>query len=239
MVVCSNSTRKIIVIMGGMVGSGKTTLINKLKDIISRDSSCATRMVAFPNISYVFFYILAMLLYNHRIVRLYEKAGIHPSTLVFKRIGNSGSIISLLIFIIEMISIHVWLLFTGIKCRKASLIIIEEGFINAMANYLEVLKEQSSLPIYYIAILLLAWKRKYRLYLFFLSTSTDVLLERWSKRRRPVISKFIGQDHHIRYLKLMQASLELLRKTGFTIVEIDTSYKSPSEVKKELLRALP
>jgi len=232
-------TRKIVVIVGGMVGSGKTTLVNKLKDAVSRDSSCATHMAAFPNVSYIFFRILATLLYNCRIVSLYEKAGIHPSTLVFKRIKKPGSTISLLISIIEMISIHVWLLLMDIKCRKASLIIIDEGFINAIANYLEVLKEHSSLLLYYTATLLLMLKRKYLLYLFFLSTSIDALLERWSRRRRPVISKFIGLDHHIRYLKLMQTSLELLRKMGFTIVEINTSYKSPSEVKKELLRALP
>ena len=48
------SARKVVIIVGGMVGSGKSTLVNKLRDVFLNERVCTLNMTAYPNVSYLF-----------------------------------------------------------------------------------------------------------------------------------------------------------------------------------------
>ena len=200
------SAMKVVIIVGGMVGAGKSTLVNKLRDVFFNERVCILNMTAYPNVSYLLFTLLAAFFYGRKIVKFYEERGVHPSTLVVKRLQRTGLMFSLITTLIETVSIHLWIIYVYIRCWRMRVIIVDEGFINAVANYVEVLGKKSNILIHYILSMLNSWRRKHKLVLVFLSANFNALRERWFKRERPVLTRFIGLDHHFRYLGLMKFS---------------------------------
>ena len=232
------SARKVVIIVGGMVGAGKSTLVNKLRDVFLNERVCTLNMTAYPNVSYFFFTLLAAFFYGRKTVKFYEERGVHPSTLVIKRLQRTGLLFSLITTLIEIVSVHLWIIYMHIRCWQMRVVIVDEGFINAVANYVEVLGKESNILIHYILSMLNSWRRKHKLVLVFLSANLNALRERWFKRERPVLTRFIGLDHHFRYLGLMKFSVRLFIRSGFNVLVVDTSYKRPDEVAEEVIKTL-
>jgi len=231
-----NTNKVTIIIVGGMVGTGKSTVVDVLRKALVIKDICTLRLTAYPNVSYAFFTLLALLFYRRRkILKFYRSGGIHPSTLVIKRFNKLNSLFITLITFIEILSLCLWVLYMYIKCKGSKIVIIDEGFINVVANYMEVLGRNSSKLIYFVFKLLRRWSYRYRLLLIFLKADYSILMGRWAKRRRPIITSFIDLNYHILYQRLMMISLKMFLTSGFNIVLIDTSHKGVYDTIHEVI----
>jgi len=228
-VLISSSCRnvKVIVVIGGLVGAGKTSLAKELNRYYSRLNRrvCVLRLVAYPNVSYLFFDLLAKIFYGCKVVRYYRRAGVHPSTLVAKRIQKFSLLFAKIIFFVELSSLFLWDLYRRLRCFGSLMIIIDEGFVNAVANYLEILGKDATTVVSYVFKLAQKMNQKHRTVFLFVVADFDTLIKRWARRRCPIATSFIGLNHHIRYLKLMLFSLKLFLNSGFKIAVVDSSNK--------------
>lgn len=221
------------------MGGGKSSLVNNLRNVLSANIDvCTLRLTAYPNLSYALFSLLALLLYNYKVLKLYSRVGVHPSTLAIKRIRKVNALTAMLITLLEIASIHLWRLYKSFKCRRSRIVLIDEGFINAVANYVEVLGKHSSVLIHYVYKLLRRFSQNHKLVFIFLTADINTLRRRWLRRRYPIETSFIDLFHHIRYVKLMMFSMRVFSKLGFKVHVIDATYKDLNEVVQEALKLI-
>jgi hypothetical protein len=226
MVLSPSKEKKVIIVIGGLVGAGKTSLAKELNRYYTRYRNvCVLRLVAYSNVSYLFFDILAKIFYGRRVVKNYERVKIHPSTLVAMRVRRFPPLFAKIIIFVEIFSLFLWNLYKRLKCFGSQIVIIDEGFVNVVANYLEVLGKNATPLIGYVLRLTQKWYQKHRTVFLFVTSDYDTLIKRWSIRKHPIITSFIDQDHHIRYMNLMLLSLKLFLDSGFNNIVVDSSNK--------------
>jgi RNase adaptor protein for sRNA GlmZ degradation len=228
----------VIIVIGGLVGAGKTSLAKELNKyyIHLNRSVCVLRLTAYPNTSYLLFDLLARIFYGHKVVQRYEKVGVHPSTLVAKRVQGFSSLFANIIIFVEILSLFLWNLCTKLRCFMSQIIIIDEGFVNAVANYLEILGKSATTLISFILRWVQRWNQQHKVVFLFITADFITLIRRWTTRRRPIITSLINIDHHIRYLRLMLLSLKLFLNSGFNVKIFDSSGKDVHMLVHEVIK---
>lgn len=232
--------KKVIVVIGGLVGAGKTSLVSELSKYYMRlhRRVCVSRLTAYPNISYIFFNLLARTLYGSRVVKDYERVGIHPSTLVAKRLRTLPHLPALIVVFAEILSLLLWNLYMKLKCSWSQVVIVDEGFINAVANYLEILGRNAATLVSFVLRTAQKWSRRHRVIPVFVVVDFETLIKRWFMRGRPIITSIIDLSQHIRYLKLMLISLRLFQSSGFHVAILDSSSKDVHTLMHEAIRCI-
>lgn len=235
---CQN--KKIIIVISGLVGAGKSSLAKKLNEYYMHlnESTCILRLIAYPSVSYLLFDLLAKIFYGFKVVKYYKKAGVHPSTLVSKRLQRPLPFFTKIIIIVEIISLLLWGYYMKLRCIKSRIVIIDEGFVNVIANYLEVLGKDATILLDFVMRGVHRLMQQYMVVLSFITADLDTLIGRWITRRRPIITSFVNIDHHIRYLRLMSFSLKLLLDSGFSVKLLDSSNKDAFILTHEVIRYL-
>ncbi|MEM2261452.1 MAG: hypothetical protein QXK24_03270 [Ignisphaera sp.] len=223
--------RNVILIIAGFVGAGKTTISNITKAYFAKQnlSTCYDSLTAFPAFSYAFFKILGIISYGSKVLNYYESIKIHPSTLVAKRIVKFPKIIKLIIVIMEIFSIILRLLILSLRSRGRDVIIIDEGFINIIANYIETLNKEAIYLICVLVSIVNIISKKFKIYTFFLKTNPKVLSMRWKRRGYPKTTSLVNNKHHRYYnLSLLNMARNIYGRY-FHIIDLDAN-KKPSEI---------
>ena len=235
---CQN--KKIIVVIGGLVGAGKSSLVKELNEyyMCLNESTCILHLIAYPNVSYLLFDLLAKIFYGFKVVRYYKRAGVHPSTLVSKRLQRLLPFFTKIMIFVEILSLLLWGLYMKLRCIKSQIVIIDEGFVNVIANYLEVLGKDATILVDFVMRWVHRLTQQYKVVLSFITADLNTLTRRWIMRRRPMITSFINIDHHIRYLRLMSFSLKLFLDSGFSVKLLDSTNKDASILTHEVIRYL-
>lgn len=228
------------IVISGQVGSGKTTISRLIMiKLRQRGSSvCYDRITAYPLISYLVFKMIAMLLYGDRIVRYHESASIHPSTLVAMRLRRGLGPLSILLILIESLSTYIRFSLMNMKCKGKDILLVDEGFVNIVANYLEVLGLKSRYLVSVISRIIRRFSRSYDLYIFYLRTRTGVLIERWIKRGYPKETPLINTRYHLLYNIILDKARKIIESDHrVKIVDLDAS-ESPVSLVDSILRAI-
>jgi hypothetical protein len=235
---CQN--KKIIIVISGFVGAGKSSLAKELSKYYMHlnESACTFRLVAYPNVSYLLFDLLAKIFYGFKVVKYYERVCVHPSTLVSKRLQRLLPFFTKIVIFVEVLSLLLWSLYMKLRCIKSQIVIIDEGFVNIVANYLEVLGKDATMLVDLVMRLVYRLSQRYKIVLLFITTDLNTLIRRWIARRRPIITSFISIDHHMRYLRLMSFSLKLFLDLGFDVKLLDSTNKDASTLTHEVIRYL-
>jgi len=232
------SYQRKIIIVSGFVGAGKTTIVQNLAKYLRQYDVCSKSISAFPNISYYFFKAISILLYGRKITRAYKIIGVHPATLITKRFYNLPKFLAFITILIEVISIHLAFLRITFNHKNSRIIIIDEGPINMVANYLEVLNENAKYLFFALYKLIRCLQQRFDMVFVFLTTDPNILIKRWAARHRPFPTILVDLHHHLRYLKLLMHSRDLFEYTGFKIMSFDTSNSNPKRIVQFIIRAL-
>jgi hypothetical protein len=240
LVLSSCQNKKIIIVIGGFVGAGKSSLAKELNEYYMHlnESTCILRLTAYPNVSYLLFDLLAKIFYGFKVVKYYKKVGVHPSTLVSKRLQRLLPFFTKIMIFVEILSLLLWGLYIKLRCVKSQIVIIDEGFVNVIANYLEVLGKDATILVDFVMRWVHRLMQQYKVVLSFITADLNTLIRRWITRRRPIITSFINIDHHIRYLRIMSFSLKLFLDSGFSVKLLDSTNKDASILTHEVIRYL-
>lgn len=224
----TRSGTKQIIVISGHVGSGKTTLSRFVAKYLRQHgfTVCYDRVTAFPLVSYLLFKVLALLMYGGKVVRYHESLSVHPSTLVVLRLKKQLGLLKIIIIFLESICTYLritWLIF---KCRNKDIVIIDEGFANVLANYIEILGETSRYLIYTVGKTILLLNKTHRLHVFYLKATCELLVERWFKRGYPKRTSLVSIHYHLKYSELLDLAKRIITTiSNLEIVELNAFEK--------------
>jgi len=229
------------IIVSGPVGAGKTTFVRALKLHLELQGLrvCDDSITAFPLFSYIFFKLLACMSYGCKVVKAYEKIKIHPSTLVLLRVKKIPSLITLIVMYLEILSVFLRYLKILFCCIRRDAIIIDEGLINMFANYIEIFGKKSAPLMFYVRTVFEKLRRMlgFDVDIVFISIKDySMLLDRWYKRKYPLLTSLVDADHHFRYLKFIEISKNIIANIfGQYIIELNADKKTTYELVLEYL----
>lgn len=232
---------RTVIVISGLVGAGKTTVSRMLFNVFTQKGYRihSVNFTAFPNISYLFFKLISAFLLGIKNVKEHEELNIHPSSLFKLRIRHAPKPLMKLIELVEMFSMSLSFLLIEIKMKllKKNIIIIDEGIINAVANYLEVLGKDSSELIAFAYRHLERLRRNYCLVIVFLVADLRELVIRWIKRGYPRPNALFSLKHHIKYNLYLLISAKFFSQF-FNIVFEDTSRTTPISVASRVIEII-
>lgn len=220
----------MLIFVCGSVGAGKTTLAKYLlRHLSSKQKTCYQSITAFPLFSYVVYKLLSTLLYGCNLVRAHEKIRIHPATLFVKRVGRISQPLLITLVYIEAMSVFLTYVKMRLVCRKAQVIVIDEGPLNIMANYFEIFdKTYARWLIIFLLKLVRHLERTIDVKTIFLHVSSkSALLRRWTERGHPLSTTIVDFSHLIRYNAFIELSEAICKQAGHYILEIDTCRLEP------------
>ena len=216
--------KRVLIFVSGPVGVGKTTFSTILFRLMLSQGHgvCYRSLTAFPLFSYMFFKLLATLLYGLNVVRYHERVRIHPSTLFILRVKSIPKPITVLFMFLESLSMLLSLYYKVIlSCMNRRVIIVDEGFLNMVANYIEVFGKRSAFLIALIAILLQKLQKRFKLSIIYLDAADTTLIERWRTRGYPAFTPIVDVMHHLMYVRLIRFSKKLLSNMT-SLIELNT-----------------
>jgi deoxyadenosine/deoxycytidine kinase len=228
--------QKKMILISGFVGAGKTTIAQNLANYLQQSDVCIQSISAFPNISYVVLKAISMLLYGHKVTQAHESLGVHPATLIVKRFYKLPKSLVFIITLIEVLSIQFAFLRMMFSCRRSKIIVVDEGPINMVANYLEVLDRDAKYLFYVLCRLLKHLQQQFDVVFIFLITNQNTLINRWIKRNRPLPTSLVDLYHHFQYIKLLTYSKTLFECAGFSIISFDTSNSDPESIARSIIK---
>ncbi|MEM1510230.1 MAG: hypothetical protein QW096_10245 [Thermofilaceae archaeon] len=222
----------VILVIAGFVGAGKTTISSVAKAYFAKQnlSTCYDSLTAFPVLSYAFFRMLGMICYGSKVLNYYESIKVHPSTLLVKRIIKFPKIIKLIILVMEIFSLILRLLILLLRSRGRDIIIIDEGFINIIANYIEILNKEAIYLTYMLVSIVNIISKKFKIYTFFLKTNLKVLSTRWKRRGYPKTTSLIDRTHHIYYNLFLLNIARNIYGQYFHVIDLDANKGLPEMV---------
>lgn len=226
----------VMLVIAGFVGAGKTTISSIARAFLAKQnvSVCYDSLTAFPALSYIFFKVLGMIIYGPKILDHYKSIRVHPSTLVVKRIIKFPKIIKFLIIVVETFSLILRLSWLSLRCRRQSIVIIDEGFINILANYIEILDKEAMYLIRLVISIIYIISKRFKVYAFFLKTRSEVLLARWKSRGYPKTTLLIDNRHHLYYnIYLLNIAREIYSQY-FRVIDLDAN-KKPLEIVHKII----
>jgi len=218
---------RVLIFISGPVGAGKTTFSAALLSLMFRKGYkvCYRSLTAFPLFSYIFFKLAAMLFYGLKVVRHHEKVRIHPSTLFILRIKSMPKPVIVLLMLLESLSVGLSFYFKIIStCINRKVIIVDEGFLNMVANYIEVFGRRSAFLIALIAILIQKLQKRFRLTIIYLDAADNILLERWVARGYPATTPIVDMKYHLKYVHLIRFSKTLISSVA-PLIKLNTNEK--------------
>lgn len=232
-------TRPLLIFVSGPPGAGKSTFVKILRAhyLLLGYKVHSQAITAFPMLSYTFFKLLSILLYGREIVELHLKLKVHPSTLVIQRVKLFPPLIVYMLSFLEIISIllsfHVKVF---LRNKRNTIILIDEGLVNAIANYVEVFGKHAKLLVFFVLEFIKRIHHKFKVKVVFLDTRFDeVLVERWKKRGHPTATSLIGLEHHLMYARFVRLSEKLVSKVT-RVVELNADEKPPLSLVKEYVK---
>jgi len=205
-----------LIFISGPMGAGKTTFSTALFNIMVRKGhkACYRSFTAFSLFSYAFFKALVILLYGLKIVKYHENVRIHPSTLFILRVKKLPKLIIVLLTLLESLNMILsFYLKVILACTGRRVLIVDEGFPNMIANYIEIFGKNSAFLIALIIAFVLKLQQRFRLLIIYVDATDSVLLERWTARGHPAPTPVVNIVHHLKYMRLIRFS-----KTMFSVI---------------------
>ena len=201
--------KRELIFISGPTGAGKTTFSTALFNIMVRKGHkvCYKSFTAFPLFSYTFFKALVILFYGLKVVRYHEDVRIHPSTLFILRVKKLPKPIIVLFMLFESLNMILsFYLKVILACISRRVLIVDEGFPNMIANYIEIFGKNSAFLIALIMAFVLKLRQKFKLLIIYVDAPDNVLLERWSTRGHPASTPVVNITHHLKYIHLVRFS---------------------------------
>lgn len=231
---------KHVLMISGVPGSGKSTaaisVARALREVGFKVK--IANITGFHGVDYLFLYALAWFTYNNEDFRELIKGKIHPISLIKQRVLNR---VLKLVMALEILSIHLAFLikiFLPFKLEY-EIVIVDEGTINTIGNYIATLSSKTVLWKLVASILRLTKEVSLiaSLKVFFLNADNSVLITRWKSRGYPPQMQLpFTYDGYLAYLKCLCRAKDLFERMSNTeVVEIDTSLNSPSDVVEVVL----
>jgi hypothetical protein len=230
----------MLIFVSGSVGAGKSTLAKNLTEYLSaKEQVHCHRMEAFPLFSYLTYNLLSMLLYGRDLVKSHNNVNIHPATLLKKRLGKIPSPVIYFLCLIEVVSVFLKYTELRVKCSRKRYLIIEDGFINMMANYLEIFETQAKWMFPFIRSLIGSFERRTSMKTVYLYLdSSRASIERWHIRGHPVSTALVNFAYLVKYDSYIESSKKIYKQMGYQVLELNTRQLNPESTCSLVIREL-